>query len=114
MRMKAILLGTVKRVAKVNSPAKIEFTIETKEIRLNGNNLFLREKVTFRVDVFRLEEKKFADALINLSVGDSATVEAEKTANEWIVTDLTNVGDTGREAGEYLDDLLDENRFGKH
>jgi hypothetical protein len=106
MKKKAILVGKVTRVAKLNKPSMVEFSAEISETKIGEEFFTIGDKLNFEVNTFVSQKGPILKTMNNLAVGDKIEVEMEKSeAGKWEVAGLNHTPKRGRPAGDFLNDL---------
>lgn len=102
---KAIIEGTVKRIAKLLYPDRTQVTVHTNKTIIDNHEFTLGEKVTFEVGMFGISCCPFKAALYNLAPGDEVKVEFDMVNGKWEVVNMENTPDIGRQVEDWFDDL---------
>lgn len=110
----AEFIGTVKRIAKLVNPHRVEFTVDIKQTVINGELFTIGNRVTFEVNNMLVPSSRILNTLANLALGDETTIKVEKREGRWHIVDLANRADRGRPFEDYLKDLEEEQRARKH
>ena len=109
MAQKAVLSGTVTRVAKLTAPTRMEFSVSVTSTQMGSEMFTIGTDVNIEVDQPAMQNDNIRNALINLSTGDKVYVELEKNEKgEWKVAKLENYPKRGRTVGGFLNDLEKE------
>ena len=102
---KAIIEGTVKRIAQLLYPDRKQVTVHTDSTTIDNHEFPLGEEVTFEVGMFGISRCPFKSVLYNLAVGDGVTVEFDEVSGKWEVVNMTHTPKIGRTVESWFKDL---------
>lgn len=96
------LEGTVLRIAKLNVPSRMEFTLRVKTTTIDETVFTIADEVCCEVDTFHTQKPDIIKTITNLAVGDGILVTMTKIDGVWQVTGLQHKPKRGRAVGDFL------------
>lgn len=104
---KALIKGIVERVVNLPTKQLVMLTVGARETSVNGQAYQLGEKITFKISYSEVKELSRMEVLNSVAVGDWVLISAQRgPTGVWFLTDIECEPTLGRDASDWLNDVV--------
>lgn len=104
---KALIKGVVERVVNLPTKQLVMLTIGARETSVNGQAYQLGERITFKISYSDIKELSRMEILNSIAIGDWVLISAQRGPKGiWFLTDISYEPTLGRDASDWLNDVV--------